>query len=133
MKLFVCVLLGLFFIGCGQSETCVSINGQEKCYTQNERNKLEQKYWKILDDWVSNPQLSNIQMHLVQTCGKLQLLYDPKLINDRESFDHGVDVCVKITVHRAAPQPEFQNPEIVKAICGDNYPLWNKLCDRANL
>jgi hypothetical protein len=76
---------------------------------------------------------------VVQTCGKLMMgTATPQqkvafLTTDRGELDFRVDVCTKMTVNRLHEQPEFQKPELVRAICDSSIPVFRRLCVRSGL
>ena len=54
---------------------------------------------------------------------------------DREEWDFNSDFCVKATVHRHFPQPEFENPKILDLVCHKQkaYEFNYNLCKRAGV
>jgi hypothetical protein len=76
---------------------------------------------------------------VVQTCGKLMMATATAqqrvtfLTTDRGEFDFRVDVCTKMTVNRLHAQPEFQKPELVRAICNSSILVFRQLCVRSGL
>lgn len=103
--------------------------------------KLEEKYFSTLDDWVKEGgQINEVQSTVVQTCGKLVILTvsDSEKLSlsttRREDFDFRVDVCVQMTVNRIHPQPQFKKTDIVQRICDNNtVVVFKKLCRRSGL
>jgi hypothetical protein len=98
-------------------------------------------YVSKLDLWVrSGGSIATLQSNVVETCGKLIITQAGVLQNlkfwtyARSDFDFDVDVCVKMTVNRVHPQPEFEKPEIVRAICGpSSEAFFQKLCEHAGI
>ncbi len=93
-----------------------------------------------LDQWTNaGGQVKKVQQDLVVNCGKLVMLKASAgerkafMASDREEFDFRVDVCVKMTVNRVHPQPEFGKPEIVKSICDGGNETFKTLCKRSGL
>jgi hypothetical protein len=109
----------------------------EKSFT----DKLEDKYFSVLDGWVDRGgKVNEFQDIVVQTCGKLVMVTanaSEKVAfttSQREEFDFRVDVCAKTTVHRTHHQFEFDDPKLIKAICDDsNVQLLRKLCTRSGM
>jgi hypothetical protein len=103
--------------------------------------KLEKKYFDTLDNWVSRGGPANeIQDTVIGTCGKLVMatvdaIEIAKLTTtEQEEFHFRVDVCSKMTVNRAYPQPEFQKSDIVRMICDESsVDVFKKLCKRSGL
>lgn len=105
-------------------------------------DRLRDLYLQRLDAWVSaGGDVKTVQQEVVTNCGKLMYLRDPSMGQAtspalKESLDTRIDVCAKMTVHRAHPQPEFAKPEIVKIICGSmpaEEPVLARLCASASL
>ena len=104
-------------------------------------DKLEAEYYRRLDDWVARGgPIPEVQDTVVQTCGKLVMwtaTATEKLAfttTRRDDFDFRVDVCVKLTVNRIHPQPEFEKPHLVKMICDEsNIKVFVALCERGGL
>lgn len=104
-------------------------------------DKLEDQYFSTLDDWVKGGgQVNELQNSVVRTCGKIILLTvstSKKLslsTTQKEEFHFRVDVCTKMTVNRAHPQPEFKDKEMVKMICDDSKIIaFKKLCHNSGL
>ena len=105
-------------------------------------DKLRDLYLQRLDAWVSSGgDVSTVQRDVVTNCGKLMYLRDPSMGQAtspalKEALDTRVDVCTKMTVHRAHPQPEFAKPEIVRITCGtmtSEEPVFARLCASASL
>lgn len=104
-------------------------------------DKLEAEYYRRLDDWVTRGgPIPEVQDTVVQTCGKL-VMWTASVAEKlaftttrRDDFDFRVDVCVKMTVNRVHPQPEFEKPHLVKMICDEsNVRLFVALCERSGL
>jgi hypothetical protein len=105
--------------------------------------KLEAVYLERLDSWVeAGGDVNTVQNEVVANCGKLFYMHvDPARIpnlspKEKEDYDMLIDVCTKITVTRVHPQPEFENPKIVKLICAGmavDHPVISKLCQRARV
>ena len=104
-------------------------------------DKLEDKYFSVLDGWVDRGgKVNEYQDIVVQTCGKLVMVTanaSEKVAfttTQREEFNFRVDVCAKTTVHRTHHQSEFDDPKLIQAICDDsNVQLLRKLCTRSGL
>jgi hypothetical protein len=100
------------------------------------RDRFMGLYTHRLDDWAHRGgPVQTVQNDVVTNCGKF-VLTEAGPINalwlsmfDREEFDFRVDVCSKITINRVHPQPEFQNPEIVRSLCGSQTALYRRLCE----
>lgn len=98
-------------------------------------------YYRVLDDWVARGgPVDEVQGTVVATCGKLvlqtaTLTEQPTLLTTRRAdFDFRVDVCVKMTVHRVHPQPEFDKAEAARILCDESeVGLFKALCGRAGL
>jgi len=104
------------------------------------RENLRQSYFQALDAWVeSGGDIKQVQKELVKNCGKLVLASVPvktaaaMMGPRREDFHFRVDVCVKTTVNRVHPQPEFKIQKILTAICGSNIKLFRELCQKTGL
>jgi hypothetical protein len=104
--------------------------------------KMQDLYLKRLDAWVAaGGDVNKIQSDVLESCGRMMYLRDPSLGTAtskelKDSLDMRIDVCAKITVHRAHPQPEFSKPEIVRIVCQDmvkNEPVIARLCEKAGL
>jgi hypothetical protein len=104
-------------------------------------DKLEDKYFSVLDGWVERGGKANeYQSVVLETCGKLIMVTANAseavafTTSQKEEFDFRVDVCAKTTLHRTHHQSEFNDPKIVQAICDDSkVPLLGKLCRRSGL
>ena len=102
---------------------------------------LKRLYFKRLDQWVRDGgKPGEVQRTVVRTCGKLVMLTasSRKRLSftgkNRKEFDFRVDVCVKMTVNRIHPQPEFKKPEIVNMICRETkVRLFKEMCVRFGL
>lgn len=109
--------------------------------------QLEEQYLSNLDRWVSDgerlsePQLlASINRDLGPNCGKLVMLVASNserssflTAKGREEYDFRVDVCIKMTVNRVHPQPEFAKAEIVQEICTSRTKPFAVLCQRSGL
>jgi hypothetical protein len=117
---------------------CMLVAG---CLSEGTADKLETKYLTTLDSWVARgAPISEVQDTVVGTCGKLVMvtvngLEKAQLTStSRTEFDFRVDVCTKLTVNRAYPQPEFQDTTIVGGICRrSDVEAFKLLCRRAKL
>lgn len=104
-------------------------------------DKLEDKYFSVLDGWVNRGgKVNEYQDIVVQTCGKLVMVTanaSEKVAfttTQREEFNFRVNVCAKTTVHRTHHQSELDDPKLIQAICDDsNVQLLRKLCARSGL
>jgi hypothetical protein len=104
-------------------------------------DKLEDKYFLVLDGWVERGgKVNEYQSVVLETCGKLVMVTANTseavafTTTQREEFDIRVDVCAKTTVHRTHHQSEFDDPKIIQAICDDSkVQLFRKLCTRSGL
>jgi hypothetical protein len=104
-------------------------------------DKLEDKYFSVLDGWVDRGgKVNEYQDIVVQTCGKLVMVTanaSEKVAfttTQREEFNFRVNVCAKTTVHRTHHQSEFDDPKLIRVICDDsNVQLLRKLCTRSGL
>jgi predicted NUDIX family NTP pyrophosphohydrolase len=105
----------------------------------NLQAQLQQKYFATLDGWAtSGGPRERIDSEVVQTCGKLALIYgsaaeNVALLADKEELNFRADVCTKMTVNRVYQQPEFQNPEMVSKICDGQQPFFAALCKHVGL
>lgn len=110
--------------------------------------KLIPTYWAQLDAWAENRTATKQELinsatkDLPVTCGKLVTSYaltsgksPSKIDEDREEWNFNSDFCVMATVHRRFPQPEFENPKILDAICHKQkqYEFNYNLCKRAGV
>jgi hypothetical protein len=102
--------------------------------------KLEAKYFGTLDEWVKGGgSKDEVQQKVIETCGKLVMLDATTsqkitfMTTDREEFHFRVDVCLKVTANRVYPQPQLQDPKVVKMICESPIVLFRKLCKWAEL
>lgn len=104
-------------------------------------DKLEDKYFSVLDGWVERGgRVNEYQSVVLETCGKLVMVTANAsevvtlTTTQREEFDFRVDVCAKTTVNRSHHQSEFDDPKIIQAICDDSKVLLlRKLCNRSGL
>lgn len=104
-------------------------------------DKLEDKYFSVLDGWVERGGRGNeYQSIVLETCGKLVMVTANAseavalTTTQKEEFDFRVNVCAKTTVHRSHHQSEFDDPKLIQAICDDNKViLFGKLCKRSGL
>jgi hypothetical protein len=104
-------------------------------------DRLEAKYFSVLDEWVERGGKANeYQSVVLETCGKLVMVSANAseavafTTTQREEFDFRVDVCAKTTVNRSHHQSEFDDPKIIQAICDDSkVRLLGKLCKRSGL
>ena len=104
-------------------------------------DKLEDKYFSVLDGWVDRGGRGNEYQNIVlETCGKLVMVTANTseavafTTTQREEFDFRVNVCAKTTVNRSHHQSEFDDPKLIQAICDDNKAiLFEKLCRRSGL
>jgi hypothetical protein len=104
-------------------------------------DKLEDKYFSVLDGWVERGgRVNEYQSIVLETCGKLVMVTANAseavalTTTQREEFDFRVNVCAKTTVHRSHHQSEFDDPKLIQAICDDNKViLFGKLCKRSGL
>jgi hypothetical protein len=108
---------------------------------QEPSDKLQEHYFKTLDDWVTQGgSLDNVQKTVAGTCGKLVMWAASArekvgfMASQRAEFDFRVDVCVKMTVNRVYKQPEFEKPQLVQSICDKSgVTLFTMLCKRSGL
>lgn len=104
-------------------------------------DKLEDKYFSVLDGWVDRGgKVSEYQNIVLETCGKLVMATAKAseviafTATQREEFDFRVNVCAKTTVHRSHHQSEFDDPKLIQAICDDSKVIiFGKLCKRSGL
>ena len=104
-------------------------------------DKLEDKYFSVLDGWVERGgRVNEYQSVVLETCGKLVMVTANAseavalTTTQREEFDFRVDVCAKTTVNRSHHQSEFDDPKIIQTICDDSKVLLlRKLCNRSGL
>ena len=102
--------------------------------------KLEDKYFSLLDGWVERGgKVNEYKGVVLETCGKLVIATANAseavafTTTQKEEFDFRVDICAKTTVHRVHPQSEFDDPKLIQMICGDGTVLIQKLCKRSGL
>lgn len=110
--------------------------------------KLIPTYWAQLDAWAENRTATKQELIEIATrdlppiCGKLVTSYalasgkSPNSSKEyREEWDFNSDFCVKATIHRRFPQPEFENPKIVEMLCERHkkYEFNYNLCKRAGV
>ena len=100
----------------------------------------EETYFARLDEWVGRGAPAEDVESVNETCQRLVVLHATTLEKlrfmtvDREEAQFRIDICVKLTAHRAHSQPEFSNPEVVTIVCGsDVSALFRKLCNRTGL
>lgn len=104
-------------------------------------DKLEDKYFSVLDGWVARGgKVNEYQSVVLETCGKLVMVTANAsetvalTTTQREEFDLRVNVCAKITVNRSHHQSELDDPKLIQAICDDSdVQLLTKLCKRSGL
>ena len=104
-------------------------------------DKLEDKYFFVLDGWVDRGgKVNEYQSVVLETCGKRVMVTANAseavafTTTQREEFDFRVDVCAKTTVNRSHHHTEFDGPKLIQAICDDNKViLFGKLCKRSGL
>ena len=104
-------------------------------------DKLEDKYFYVLDGWVERGgKIDEYQSVVLETCGKLVMATANAsevvafATTQIEEFDFRVNVCAKTTVHRSHHQSEFDDPKLIRAICDDSkVQLSGKLCKRSGL
>ena len=117
------------------------LNGSMAYAGKTFAEKLEEKYFTALDEWVSRGgKVNEFQNIVIETCGKLVMAAAGTsealalTTMQREEFDFRVGVCAKTTVNRTHHQTEFDDPKTVQAICDDNKVLlFRKLCERSGL
>jgi hypothetical protein len=120
---------------------CMVIIAFVACNEEGAEQKLEEMYLETLNGWVKRGgPVNEIQDTVVQTCGKLVMLNvsaSEKVAlstTQKEEYHFRVDVCMKMTVNRVHPQPEFEKKEIVKMICQESkVALFKKLCEQSGL
>jgi len=103
-------------------------------------DKVKEQYFSSLDHWVeSGGNIDTVQKSVVENCGKLTMATASLsekaqfITTDQEEFHFRVDVCVKMTVNRVHPQPEFEKSDIVNMICDGDTPFFQLLCLRSGL
>jgi hypothetical protein len=103
--------------------------------------RVRADFWSQLDGWVKDggPQ-ADIQSRVVDNCTKLALAtvdyseWAALLTTRTDELKFRIEVCVKATVHRVRPQPEFTNPLFVNMICRDTkITLYRELCLKADI
>ena len=116
--------------------TCITFGA----FAQSITERVVEKHLSALDLWVnSGANVKTIQSEVVENCGKLVMAKATTAekvtftTTERDEFHFRVDVCAKMTVNRAHPQPEFENPDIVKIICDGNNDLFKMLCQRSGI
>ncbi len=127
------LLLGLFLIP--------FLTASSQAEQESLSDELESEYFSMLDGWAQRQgPINEVQDTVGETCGKLVMLSASSsermafVSTQREEFDFRVDVCIKMTVNRVHPQPEFENKAIVEMICNNNQVvLFKKLCRRSGL
>ncbi len=137
-----------FLLGLGQPST--ALGGEAKVdeshalpITSQMSAQLRDLYLSRLDAWVSGGgKPADVQSGVVETCGRLLMVTATAteavafMKERREDLDFRVDVCTKLTITRAHPQPEFSKPEIRKIVCEDmpeTQSIFEVLCKRAGL
>ena len=102
---------------------------------------LERRSLDELDSWIPRGgRMEEVNSLVGPACATLVTLYaspserkafPTKL---REEWDYRVGFCVKGTVHRQHPQPEFENKELLDTLCapGPNK-IWSVMCRRAGV
>ena len=103
--------------------------------------ELEGKYWSALDRWVERGgNIDDVQDIVVENCGKPVMAgvggkeKVALATTGREEFHFRVDVCTKMAVNRAHPQPEFDNPDTIRIVCKDSsVAIFHKLCSHSGL
>lgn len=119
----------------------VGVNGSMAYAGKTLVDKLEDKYFSVLDGWVERGgRVNEYQSIVLETCGKLVMVEANAseavafTTTQREEFDFRVDVCAKTTVNRSHHQSEFDDPKIIQTICDDSKVLLlRKLCKRSGL
>ena len=119
----------------------VGVNGSMAYAGETLVDKLEDKYFSVLDGWVERGgKVNEYQSVVLETCGKLVIVTANAAeavaftTTQREEFDFRVDVCAKTTVNRSHHQSEFDDPKIIQTICDDSKVLLlRKLCNRSGL
>ena len=99
------------------------------------------EYWSVLDSWVNDGgPPSEMHSRVADNCTKLVLAtvdyseWAALLTTRTDELKFRADVCVKATVHRVHPQPEFSIPIFVEMICRHaKVALYRELCIKANL
>lgn len=119
----------------------VGFNGSMAYAGKTLADKLEDKYFLVLDGWVDRGgKVNEYQSVVLETCGKLVMVTANAseavafTTTQREEFDFRVNVCAKTTVHRSHHQAEFDDPKLIQGVCDDNKViLFGKLCKRGGL
>jgi hypothetical protein len=106
------------------------------------RDKAIKNYFAELDAWVDKgAPIEEIETIVASRCGRILLAYSPLLTQirlvtiGRDDYDFWVSMCVKMTVHRVSPQPEFKGAHkasLIKRTC-ESHEMWRRLCNRAEL
>ncbi|MGC4099054.1 MAG: hypothetical protein QM706_18240 [Nitrospira sp.] len=104
-------------------------------------DKLESKYFSVLDDWVQRGgKAQEYPSGVLDTCSKLMLVTAPlsEALSlptfQKKEWDFRVNVCAKTTVHRVQRQSEFDDHELVQEICNDTkIPMFKRLCRHSGL
>ena len=111
-------------------------------------DRLIALYWSQLDEWAESKETDREKLIekgltlLPEACSNLVMAYwvgsgRSMAMNseERSEWEFNVDLCMKATMHRHFPQPEFENKQIVKLLCHDNkdYDFNYQLCERAGL
>lgn len=117
------------------------LNGSMAYAGKTLADKLEDKYFLVLDGWVDRGgKVNEYQSVVLETCGKLVMVTANTseamafTTTQREEFDFRVYVCAKTTVNRSHHQSELDDPKLIQAICNDNKViLFEKLCKRSGL
>lgn len=107
------------------------------------RDKLFDFYMQRLDGWVEaggDPQ--TVEAVVIESCGRLVMSQAgwfervQLATTYRDEYAFRLDVCTKMTVNRLYKQPELEEPELVRMICGDTHPyheLLVRLCKHDGL
>jgi hypothetical protein len=105
--------------------------------------KMEEKYYKTLDDWVARGgsfKADEVENRVIEPCGKLVMMYgtikDKVLFMtfNRDEYHFLTSTCLKLTAQRITPQPEFEDAIFVEEVCDkEDYILFKRLCGKAGL
>lgn len=118
-------------VGIGTADLLISLASE----------RLSNKQIAALDFWAARPAaktfddvLPTVNAEVMPACGELAFAQATALERlwlitfGRDELDFRVDVCVKMTVNRNYPQPEFLDTALVGQICGGKTRIFERIC-----